>query len=148
MQATLKSYDGREIPSRLIEDFKQYLGLANIEDLIEIIYSQKWDVKKIAALAPIVDNAAASGDELANQIIDNSVQELVIATSTVIKSIFYPDSNLEIVTTGSLWQTQCKMHQRFIISLHKSFPLVNVIMPRNEPAYGAALLAWQKFQLS
>jgi N-acetylglucosamine kinase-like BadF-type ATPase len=148
MQATLKSYDGREIHSRLIEDFKQHLNLASIEELIEIIYRQKWDVKKIASLAPIVDNAAASGDELANKIIDNSVQDLVIGTSTVIKSIFHPDSTLEIVTTGSVWQTQCQMHQRFTNSLHKSFPLVKVIMPRNEPAYGAALLAWQKLQIS
>ncbi|YAF96525.1 MAG: N-acetylglucosamine kinase [Nodularia sp. CChRGM 3473] len=148
MQATLKSYDGREIPSRLIEDFKQHLGLANIEDLIEVIYRQGWDVKKIAALAPIVDSAAVSGDELANQVIDHAVKDLVESTSTVIAEIFSSDAILEIVTTGSVWQTQCKMYERFTTSLHKSFPLVNVIMPRNEPAYGAALLAWQKFQLS
>ncbi|MBE9054146.1 N-acetylglucosamine kinase [Nostocales cyanobacterium LEGE 11386] len=148
MQATLKSYDGCEISTRLIEDFKQHLDLANLEDLIEVIYRQGWDVKKIAALAPIVDIAAASGDELANQIIDNAVKELVIATSTVMKTIFNLDSTLEIVTTGSIWQTQCKMHQRFTNSLHKDFPLVNVIMPRNEPAYGAALLAWQTLQIA
>lgn len=146
MNAALKSYDGREISTSLLEDFKQHLDLKNIEDLIEVIYRREWGVKQIAALAPIVDFAAASGDIVANIIIDDAVKELAKATSTVIDAIFSPDSVLEIVTTGSVWRGRCKIHERFAASFVKKFPNVRVIFPRYEPAYGAGLLALQTTQ--
>ncbi|MEH2192924.1 MAG: BadF/BadG/BcrA/BcrD ATPase family protein [Nostoc sp.] len=143
MNAALKSYDGREISTSLLEDFKQHLDLESIEDLIEVIYRRGWGVKKIAALAPIVDLAAASGDIVANNIIDDAVKELVKATSTVIDAIFNADSVLEVVRTGSVWQGKCNIHDRFAASIVKIFPEVKVIFPRYEAAYGAALLALQ-----
>ncbi|MBW4446325.1 MAG: ATPase [Spirirestis rafaelensis WJT71-NPBG6] len=141
MQAALKAYDGREMSTSLVEAFKQHLNLANIEDLIEVIYRRGWGVKEIAALAPVVDFTAASGDEVANNIIESGVQDLVKATSTVIDAIFSFSSNCEIVTTGSVWQGRCKMRDRFAGYIVAKFPSVKVIFPRNEPAYGAALLA-------
>ncbi|MEH1850875.1 MAG: N-acetylglucosamine kinase [Nostoc sp.] len=147
MNAALKSYDGREMSTSLVEAFKQHLGLENIEDLIGVIYRREWGVKQIAALAPIVDFAAASGDIVANIIIDDAVKELVKATSTVIDAIFSVNSALEVVTTGSVWRGRCKIHERFAASLVKKFPNVNVIFPRYEPAYGAGLLALQTTQI-
>jgi len=146
MNAALKSYDGREMSTNLVESFKQHLDLESIEDLIEVIYRRGWGVKKIAALASVVDFAAASGDIVANIIIDDAVKELVKATSTVIDAIFSVDSALEVVTTGSVWRGRCKIHERFAASLVNKFPKVNVIFPRYEPAYGAGLLALQTTQ--
>ncbi len=146
MKAALKSYDGREMSTSLLEDFKQHLDLESIEDLIEVVYRREWGVKQIAALAPIVDFAAASGDVVANSIIDDAVKDLVKATSTVIDAIFSADSVLEVVTTGSVWRGRCKIHERFVTSLVKKFPEVKVIFPRYEPAYGAGLLALQTTQ--
>ncbi|MEH2449158.1 MAG: BadF/BadG/BcrA/BcrD ATPase family protein [Nostoc sp.] len=146
MNAALKSYDGREISTSLLENFKQHLDLETIEDLIEVIYRRGWEVKQIAALALIIDFAAASGDIVANTIIDDAVKELVQATSTVINAIFTADSVLEVVTTGSVWQGKCNIHERFAASLVKKFPEVKVIFPRYEPAYGAGLLALQTTQ--
>ncbi len=144
MQSALKSYDGREKATSLVECFQKYLDLSSIEDLITVIYRQNWGVSEIANLAQIVDLVAALGDEVANQIIDDAVQELTKATSTVIETIFNPDSVLEIVTTGSVWKSRCKIHQRFAASIVDSFPTAKVSFPRYEPAYGAGLLALKK----
>ncbi|PHJ65272.1 ATPase [Nostoc linckia z18] len=144
MNAALKSYDGREIATTLVDAFKEHLNLENIEDLIEVIYRRQWGVKQIAALAPIVDLAAASGDEVANNIIDDAVKELVKATSVVIDAIFSPDSIYEVVTTGSVWLSRAKIYERFSASIINKFPFIQVIYPRFEPAYGAALLAFQR----
>ncbi|MBD2493464.1 N-acetylglucosamine kinase [Nostoc sp. FACHB-280] len=148
MQAALKSYDGREISTSLIPAFQQHLSLQNIAELIEIIYRRGWGVKEIASLAPIVDLAAASGDELANNIIDDSVHELVKATSTVINAIFSPNVAFEIVTTGSVWRGKSQIHERFTTAIVNQFPQVNVIFPLYEPAYGAGLLALQSLSIS
>jgi N-acetylglucosamine kinase-like BadF-type ATPase len=143
LQAALKAYDGREISTSLVEEFKHYLGLATIEDLIEVVYRQGWGVKEIAALAPIVDNAAASSDEVASRIIDEAVQELTKATSTVIEAIFSHE-RFEVVTTGSVWQGKSRIREKFAASICTMYPLAKVICPRNEPAYGAGLLALQR----
>ncbi|OCQ94110.1 ATPase [Nostoc sp. MBR 210] len=148
MQAALKSYDGRAVSTSLIPYFQQHLGLQNIAELIEVIYRRGWGVKEIASLAPIIDLAAASGDELANNIIDDAVQELVKATSTVIESIFSPNVALEIVTTGSVWQGKSQIHERFTTAIVNQFPQVKVIFPRYEPAYGAGFLALQSLSIS
>ncbi|MEH2400265.1 N-acetylglucosamine kinase [Nostoc sp.] len=147
MNAALKSYDGREMPTSLVEAFKHHLDLASIEDLIEVIYRREWGVKQIAALAPVIDLAAASGDIVANSIIDDAVKELVKATFTVIDAIFSDNSVLDVVTTGSVWRGQSKIHQRFAGYLIKKFPNVKVIFPKYEPAYGAGLLALQTTQI-
>jgi N-acetylglucosamine kinase-like BadF-type ATPase len=144
MQAALKAYDGRGSSTNLLEVFQQHFSLASIEDLIEVIYRRGWGVKEIAALAPIVDVAAVSGDEVANRIIDDAVVELVTATATVIKAIFSDDSNIEIVTTGSVWQGTSNIHNRFTSVVSGQFQMVKVIFPRYEPAYGAGLLALHK----
>ena len=58
MRAALKAYDGKEISTSLVTDFKSHFGLTNIEELIEIVYRKGLSVKEIAGLAPVVDNAA------------------------------------------------------------------------------------------
>jgi N-acetylglucosamine kinase-like BadF-type ATPase len=141
MQAALKAYDGREIPTSLIEVFKQHLCLENIEDLIELIYGGGWGVKQIAALAPIVDFTAASGDVVANSIINNAVEDLVKATSTVIEALFNHRDVFAVVTTGSVWRGSSKMHEKFAVSIINKFLGIKVIYPKHEPAYGAGLLA-------
>ena len=140
MKAALKAYDGRGIYSSLVEDFKSHFGLNNIEELIEIVYRKGLSVKEIAGLAPVVDNAAFLGDEVANQIIDNAVDELVKATSVVIDEIFVEREFLEVVTTGSVWKGKSKIWERFVSCINRDFANVNVIFPRFEPIYGAGLL--------
>ncbi|OUL33090.1 ATPase [Nostoc sp. T09] len=144
IQAALKAYDSSGMPTSLVEIFKVYLELPSIESLVELIYQRDWGVKEIAALAEIVDLAAALGDEVASKIIEDAVQYLVTATSTVIEQIFSDRPVLEVVTTGSVWQGKSKMHDRFTASLVKKFPEVKVMFPKHEPAYGAGLLALQK----
>ncbi|MBK1990133.1 ATPase [Sphaerospermopsis aphanizomenoides BCCUSP55] len=141
MQAALKAYDGRGKSTILLDNFQQYLQIENIEKLIEIIYRKGWGVKEIAALAPIVDQAASEGDKIANRIIDEAVRELVIATATVIDQIFDSNQVVEIVTTGSIWLGKCGLRERFVNFMIHKYPLVNIIYPRHEPAYGAGLLA-------
>jgi N-acetylglucosamine kinase len=140
MQAALKAYDRRGVFTSLLEDFKNHFGLRNIEELIEIVYRSGLGVKEIAALAPIVDNAAVEGDEVANKIIDDAVQELVKATVTVIDEIFVEREFLEVVTTGSVWKSKSNIWERFVGCINRDFPEVMVIFPRFEAVFGAGLL--------
>jgi N-acetylglucosamine kinase-like BadF-type ATPase len=155
LQMAMQSYDGRGKSTSLVEGFKKHLTLENMEDLVEVVYRGGWGVKEIAALAIIVDNAVAEGDEIANQIIDEAVQELVKATSAVIDALkFSPSSQVskqeshdifEIVTVGSVWLSKSKIREKFIDSLTIMYRNARIIEPKFEPAYGAALLGLKRF---
>ena len=141
MRSALRAYDGRSEATILQQRFIEHLNLRSIEDLIEVVYRRGWSVKDIAALAPIVDRAADEGDLIASNIINQAVNELVIATQVVINAIFREDEVLEVVTVGSVWRSLSNIQQRYRESIVRRSPLVKVIYPHNEPAYGAGLLA-------
>ena len=135
MRAALKAYDGRA-STCLPELLKNHLRLQHLEDLVELVYRSGWGVKEIAALAPLVDLAAACGDRPAQSIIEAAVAELVAGTQ-VVRTLF--NQEVEVATVGSVWQMS-GFRERFAEAM-RSLPATKVITPRHEPAYGAGLLA-------
>jgi len=141
LQAALRFFDGRLEFTNLAEEFQKHLNLKSIEDLVEVVYRRGWGVKEIAALAPIVDRAAANGDSVAGNIIEGAAAELALATKVAIAALFDQTEAFEIVTIGGVWQGAANLRGRFEVLISAIAPLAKVICPRREPAYGAALLA-------
>ncbi|MBW4679927.1 MAG: ATPase [Microcoleus vaginatus WJT46-NPBG5] len=143
LSAVVRSYDGRLGETILTERITKHLNLNSIEDLVEVIYRRGWGVKQIAALAPIIDEAAAAGDLIANNIINEAVEELVLAARVVSQALFKPEETFEVVTMGGVWRGVANLRGRFATSLAEIIPSATVIWAKHEPAYGAALLAMQ-----
>ncbi|MGL5196090.1 MAG: N-acetylglucosamine kinase [Chroococcales cyanobacterium] len=144
LRAAARSHDGRGPQTLLTDAFLDYLNLNQLEDLIEVIYRRGWGVTEIAALSPLVDGAAAAGDAIATQILEDAAAELALMTQTVASALFTPDQAFEVVTIGGVWRSVCHLGDRFRDSLCTHFPRVQVISPRHEPAYGAGLLALER----
>lgn len=144
LRAAINAYDGCAVTSlratSLQERFTTHFNLSNFNYITDIIYQPGWGVKEIASLAPIVDQAAAEGDQVALSIIEDTVNQLARATQVVIESVFPSDSECEVVTTGSVWHGLSSIRHRFESSLVMLSPNAKVIWPRHEPAYGAGLL--------
>jgi N-acetylglucosamine kinase-like BadF-type ATPase len=141
LRAAMRAYDGVDAATSLQERFREYFQLSSLKDIVNVIYQQGWTVKEIAALAPIVAREAESGDNISVTIIEDAVQELVQATRIVIDALFSPSDVVEVVTTGGLWNGISVMRENYTSSLINQKPLVKIIVPRYEPAYGAGLLA-------
>lgn len=141
LRAALRAYDGYDAATSLQERFREHLNLSSLEDIVNVIYQQGWTVKEIAALAPIVAQEAETGDTVSVKIIEDAVQELVQATQLVIDALFSSSDVVEVVTAGGLWNGIRLMKEKFASSLVNQNPLVKIIAPRYEPAYGAGLLA-------
>ncbi|NJK68460.1 MAG: ATPase [Richelia sp. CSU_2_1] len=141
LQAALRFHDGRGNYTTLAEKFQIYLGLNNLEELVEKVYRCGWGVKEIAALAPIVDRAAAEGDRAADAIINSAVAELTLATKTAISALFDRKEEFEIVIIGGVWGSEANCRGRFEATISAIAPSAKVILPRHEPAFGAGLLA-------
>ncbi|WP_013323772.1 N-acetylglucosamine kinase [Gloeothece verrucosa] len=145
MKAALKGFDGSGEKTLLSAYFQQHLSLASLEDLVKTIYQKEWGVSEIASLAPLIDQVAVAGDLAAQKILEQTVNELVEGTKIVKKTLFSESEIIEIVTSGSVWQSQYPIRARFQALLEQHSPQIRVIQPRHEPAYGAALLALQTF---
>ncbi|MGL5060604.1 MAG: N-acetylglucosamine kinase [Microcoleus sp.] len=141
LQAALKFHDGRGEFTILAAKFQEHLCLKNLEELVEIVYRNGWGVKEIAALAQIVDRAAAEGDRVAGDIINSAVAELTLATETAISALFDRTAEFEIVTIGGVWNGAANCRDRFARAIDLVAPNAKVILPRHEPAFGAGLLA-------
>ena len=141
LRAALKAYDQVGKSTTLQDRLRKHLGLSNLEEIVKIIYQQGWSVQEIAALAPIIAQEAVSGDEVSLCIIEDAVKELVQATQVVIDTLFSPTEVIEVVTTGSVWFNVKLMQEKFAVSFTQKKPLVKIVFPRHEPAYGAGLLA-------
>ena len=143
LQAALKAYDGRLPTTDLIQRFQTHLGIEQIEGLIEVVYRRGWTVSQIAALAPIIDQAAVNGDRIAQDIMNQAADELVLATEVILVDLFNFTETVEIVTIGGVWQSLSNLRQRFESAIHSISPHISIIWPRHEPAYGAGLWVLQ-----
>ncbi|MBZ8180311.1 N-acetylglucosamine kinase [Oscillatoria salina] len=141
LQAALKAYEGRSQKSLIQELLQGNYGIMNSADIIAAVYREGWGVKEIAALAPLVGEAANKGDKIARQIVEQAAIDLVEATRVTIDKLFQQTEVVEVVIVGSLWRGFDLMRGKFTAELKLLFPQVKVILPRHEPAYGASLLA-------
>jgi N-acetylglucosamine kinase-like BadF-type ATPase len=139
LQAVMRSFDGRLGDTHLTRHLVAHLGLNTVEDLIEVVYRQGWGVAEIAALSLLVDRAATEGDAMARQILDHAAQELILAVQVAANALFQSHETFEVVTLGGAWQS-AYLRQTFVTSFTAIFPHLQVIEPRHEAAYGAALM--------
>lgn len=141
LRAALRSYDGRIGKTSLITKFMDACNIKKIEDLMYVIYQNKPEISQIAQFAKLVDEAAFEGDKVAQNIIDESVEELRISTGVVIDDLFTDFDEFNIVTSGGVWQSKSGLREKYIQAMANRVQPERIIFPRFEPAYGAGLIA-------
>ncbi|PUZ50002.1 hypothetical protein GQ55_6G024400 [Panicum hallii var. hallii] len=103
---------------------------------------------RIAALVPVVVSSAEDGDEVANKILHDSVQELADTVIAVVRRLRLcgeeEKDKFPLVLVGGVLEGNKKwdISGEVIKCISKVFPGTNPIWPEVEPAIGAALLAW------
>ncbi|KAI3826755.1 hypothetical protein L1987_00808 [Smallanthus sonchifolius] len=103
---------------------------------------------RIAALVPVVVSCAEAGDEVANGILLDAVQELASSIKAVVCRLGLcgedGKGSCPLVMVGGVLQANRKwdIGKEVISCISKEFPGMLPIRPKVEPAVGAALLAW------
>lgn len=147
LTAIIKAHDGRAPTTILTSKILQTLGLSSPEELIGWTYADpSW--ARIAALVPDVVHCAEVGDEVANDILLVSVQELALSVKAVVQRLALCGEdgrgNFPLVMVGGVLQANKRwdIGREVIKCVSKNFPGALAIRPKVEPAIGAALLAW------
>ncbi|QCE01600.1 N-acetylglucosamine kinase [Vigna unguiculata] len=148
LTAVVRAYDGRGPSTMLASSILQKLGLSSAEEIIAWTYADpSW--ARIAALVPAVVICAEAGDEVANNILLESVQELASSVKAVVDRLGLcgqdGKSSFPLVMVGGVLTAHrgsWDIGKEVINCISKQFPGVIPIRPKVEPAVGAAWLAW------
>jgi N-acetylglucosamine kinase-like BadF-type ATPase len=103
--AAMMGTDGRGAKTILTDKITAHLGLKHIEDIIEHTFydSQKTHLD-LGALAPLVFQAAAEGDEVARSILKEAGQNVARAVKVILDKLFPGEEEIVIVFGGAVFQ--------------------------------------------
>ncbi|KAK9696966.1 hypothetical protein RND81_08G006900 [Saponaria officinalis] len=146
LTAVLKAHDGRGPETMLTDSILHTLGLSSPDELIGWTYADpSW--ARIAALVPAVVSCAEVGDETANKILLEAVEDLAACVKSVVQRLHLcgedKSDTFPVVLVGGVLEANKKwdISNRLIGCIRREFPGAYPIRPKVEPAVGAALLA-------
>jgi N-acetylglucosamine kinase-like BadF-type ATPase len=136
---SLRSAEGRDLPTTMMEEILRAAGLEQSADLIRFVHHDA-DKAEVAALAPIVTGAARKGDALALDILDAGAAELTLLVKSVLERS--PQiKNKALVLAGGVIEHDKIVTGKLQESLAEKFPYLAVTKPSGSALDGACLLA-------
>lgn len=142
IRLAIGAYDGRW-QSSLLEPVRQRLGLAEMPDIHNRLYTQGIAKAEIAAFAPLVFDAAAAGDAMAQQLIDHGTRDLAQMVRAVAHHLGWAERPCEVTLTGGLWRAGAAVIDPFRGWLADLLPAARITLPELAPVLGACVLALQ-----
>jgi len=141
LRAVARACDGRGRPTALQDLLFADLQLSDCSTLVSRVYAKDFDVPHVAAVAPLVEQAAHKGDTVASQILQQAGRQLGCTLCTLIRELEMTHETFEAVLTGGVLCSQGLVWDAVVAALHEAAAQASVIEPRHDAAFGAALLA-------
>jgi N-acetylglucosamine kinase-like BadF-type ATPase len=134
--------DGRATRGPLYELVRDRLGIQADLDLCAQVYGEKARRDVFAQFAPLVHEAAQSGDAQAKAIFTRAVEELLQCVLAVRRSLAVPDTiALPVSHSGGVFDGAQQMVEAFRAALRASPLSFEYRAPQYPPVIGAALYA-------
>ncbi|MBI2415409.1 MAG: hypothetical protein HYV33_01965 [Candidatus Kerfeldbacteria bacterium] len=146
LRAAVRSADGRVKFTSLQTSLLKHFGASSVRGLVPIIYRpNKLDKAAIAALATLVEVEAARGDWYAKKIMEETLAELVLHVTVLLRKLRLRTTPVDIVVAGGLWSMkQWPLLQQFQQAIKRLAPKARVIIPSHPPVWGAVKLAQEQ----
>jgi N-acetylglucosamine kinase-like BadF-type ATPase len=141
--AVLRAADGRGRPTSLTWRMLQKLGYPSVEAMLRDQVLGKIERSHVLAFCPEIFEAAAEGDEIAQQIIVKQGQALAEYAGTLIRRFGLQDLELDVVLAGSVFKGEGPLLADTITqAVQAAAPRACVVRAHFEPAVGSLLLAY------
>jgi N-acetylglucosamine kinase-like BadF-type ATPase len=139
LRAALRYEEGWGEPTALRDSLLKEAGAADANELLHRSYRTDFSRDRLAALAPLVDQAAAAGDRVANDILKNAAQQLAALAASVRGQLFRDEPALVSYWGGVFRSAAIRERFRMLVELDS---LNQFTPPRYSPALGALLEAY------
>jgi N-acetylglucosamine kinase-like BadF-type ATPase len=141
--AVLRAEDGRGSPTLLAGLVLQRLKLPSVEALLRGMASGDVRQADRLSLAPLVFQASAAGDAVADEIIVRHGAALAEYATALIRRFDMADLEFEVVLSGSVFKGEGSLLVDTVSDhVHRVAPRARVVRASFEPAIGAVLLAF------
>jgi N-acetylmuramic acid 6-phosphate etherase len=140
LQAVARATDGRGAATVLTKRLLAALELEHPQQLIGCVYG-KLDRPAIAALAPLVLDASAAGDAVAQSLVEHSAAALADTVVAAAQLLFGCPATVPVALAGSVLVHHTAYQARFLTELHARGITGAPVTPVPEPAVGAVRLA-------
>jgi len=138
LNAVARYFDGRAKSTKIADLLEQEFSIGSSETLITEVYRNNFN---IAAVAPLVFDAAESGDKIAQRILEDEADELLLHVSSMKTKLDV--QLLKVSLIGSLLTTPNYFSYLFNEKVIRRFNDVQIKEAEHSPEYGAALMAKQ-----
>jgi N-acetylglucosamine kinase-like BadF-type ATPase len=135
--AALEAFDGRGPHTLLMDRICQHLDLRDITEVV----SKQLEPQQIAALFPLVMEAARDGDLVARHLCDNAARDLADLAAALLKRTGWTGRATPVVTTGGVFKSSGLIRRAFTRHLCRFAPHARVELLERPPVEGALWLA-------
>jgi len=135
--AALEAFDGRGTNTVLTGSLCRRLGLKDISDVI----AQRLEQQQIAALFPLVAEAAQNGDLVARHLCGEAARRLAELAEALLQRAGWMGRTRPVVITGGVFESSEIMRRAFSRHLRRVAPRARVELLRRRPVEGALWLA-------
>jgi len=141
LRELVRVHDGFTHSTQLIKPVLEFLKLKHMDELIQWVNSPKATRDKIAALAPLVVKAANEDDPLADQVLNQQADQLVLGIELLHKKLKFSE-RVDVVLSGGMFNEASYYRQLARRKILYLLPGANVLAPKMDPCLGAALYAY------
>jgi N-acetylglucosamine kinase-like BadF-type ATPase len=136
IMAALRDFDGRGEHTMLTSRICQALKLSVITQIV----LKKLDTRQVAALFPLVSEAARQGDRVARGLCAQAGAELAQLALALARRLGRR-ARLEVVCAGGVFRSSPYLRRSFARHLHQRLPRARVRLLQREPVAGALAMA-------
>jgi len=136
LRAVCRAQDGAGPATSLLDPVLQSLNAPSFDALIQIVYAAEFSRDRIAALFPLVLQHAASGDAVANSLLEQAGCALAATATAVLVKLELQ----QVAVTGGVLTQPSALRRTFEEQLRKHVPGALATDPIYDAAIGAALL--------
>ncbi len=136
----IRSAEGRERASGLIEAAIAHFGLPDMPSLIPFVYKH-FSKARIASFAPVVARMAEDGDPLARIIMDGAAEELVSLVASVHARLAEEIVHGRLALHGGLMDKNRQLRDAVATLLRNRLPELEIVTAAGDAPEGACRLA-------
>ncbi|HEY1456331.1 MAG TPA: BadF/BadG/BcrA/BcrD ATPase family protein [Candidatus Dormibacteraeota bacterium] len=140
--AAIRARDGRGPRTALEQMIAAYFKMSRPTAVMEAVYTGRLDYDRLSELAPLVFRAAAQGDRISRDMIDEMADEIVITVNAAIRRLRLSDRDVHVVLGGGVLRAGDKsLLDRVCAGIAAQAPKAVIRRLEAPPVVGAALMA-------
>lgn len=148
-EAVLRAEDGRGRPTLLTRLVLDRLAFPTVEAMLRAYILHQIERRRMFHIAPLVFEAALSGDVVAAEILVRQGQGLAEYVTAMARRFHMQELAFDVVLAGSVFKGAGPLLVDTVTQeIHRVAPLARIVRSRFEPVIGSLLLAYDALQIT